>query len=198
MGNGVIGWAGPDESGPARRTYRYKMRRKLGILAFMLLASSIAWLPLGGANALFSDTDTSEGNTIIAWVWEEADDLVVDTSGAKLSCPFGLTLYDITIENDPDNSPETSGEYDITIDKIRISWNPDGADIRVVNIWLEDWIEWYGEEPSGVTLDIEDCTLSPGEQRYISFTFDRDMHGKSFTITFIMSDGSRETVYVSP
>jgi predicted ribosomally synthesized peptide with SipW-like signal peptide len=158
----------------------------LGIALMLMLAS----MQLGGTGAHFSDTETATGNTFQAWVWQQADDLVVDKSGARLTPP-GRKLYSMTIENDPENSPETSGAYDITIAEIIVSWKPkEGENIRLVRIWFEGGMEWHGKEGSGAELDIEDCTLSPGEKRYIAFTFDGDMSEKVFTIEFIMADGS--------
>jgi predicted ribosomally synthesized peptide with SipW-like signal peptide len=57
---------------------------------------------------------------------------------------------------------------------------------------------WTGAESSGTTLNIQDYILYPGERAGIDFVFDSKMEGRSFTIVFIMSDGSSLEVSVGP
>jgi hypothetical protein len=110
----------------------------------------------------------------------------VDTSNIVIVLG-GRCLSGVKIEN--------GGQYDVTIDKLRLSWKPDGGEnVYIVNIWPHDWIEWLGSAPSGTELDIDpDCTLEPDYKYYMAFCFDSDMHGKEFTIEFIMGDGSIKT-----
>ena len=157
------------------------MLRKLLALGFI---AAIVGAMVGSAATLGVG-----GGTIQTWIDGaelSADNLIVDKDNARLvGSLYGphTRLHGIKLEN--------NGEYGITIDRFTIGWNSaDGENIRLVNIWFWGEIEWTGEEPSGAELDIEDFTLSPGEDRHIDFTFDQNMEGKIFTIDFIMGDGS--------
>ena len=140
----------------------------------------------GGTGARLSDTEVSSGNIISGWTPYQADDLFVDTSNIVIVL-WGRCLSGIKIEN--------GGQYDVTIDKVRLSWEPDdGENVRLFQIWVHGLIEWWGNAPSGTELDIRDFTLDPCDRRYcICFCFDSDMHGKAFTLEFIMGDGSTVT-----
>jgi len=152
----------------------------IGLLLVLVLTQG------GGTGARLSDTEVSSGNIISGWTPYQADDLSVDTSNIVIVL-WGRCLSGVKIEN--------GGQYDITIDKVKLSWEPDGGqNVRLVQIWPHDWIEWLGIARSGTELDTYDCTLEPGDKYFMAFCFDSDMHGKEFTLEFIMGDGSSKTV----
>lgn len=186
------------------------MGKKLAILALMLLAFSILWAPFGPAGAFFYDKEGSAQATITAWAWEQSDDLEVSTRYAGIwswasdwESPYpdtpgesweGSILYGVFLRD--------TGEYDITIDKLKVFWNPhDGSEhTRAVQIIFNNGIEWAGSASSGTTLDIHDCTLNPSDllPKELFILFDANMQGKTFMIQFIMSDGSSKSVQFTP
>lgn len=192
-----------------------KENRLFFILVIMALL--VVTVPLPHSGAYFSDMQTEAVTITTGEWWTEADSLVVHTDDAKLvgsNYTAHTRLHSIRLEN--------SGEHDITIDQITVSWNlegsdggghnisidkvagnwtadgADGAKIRVVNIGAWGEVEWSGQEASGSTLDIADYSLSPGEKPHITFVFDKKMTGKTFAIVFIMGDESSREVSVDP
>ena len=157
----------------------------------MLLAFSIAWAPFGGANAVFSDMETTTC-TITAGVWyQETDCLEVNPDAARIT-ESGKQIHDIGIGNACSASA-------ITIEEIIVSWEPcsDEEHIHLVQILICEGVEWNGSAISGTELTI-DCTIDPGESGNMFLIFDSDMSAKEkITITFIMSDDSEETVCIS-
>ena len=163
------------------------MVKKAAIILFSiaLLVALVSTLG-GGTRALPNDSATSRGNTLSAGVWHQSECLSVDSSQICVGL-CGRCLCGIKIAN--------ACQYDITIDKVRLSWEPDdGENVVLMQVWFHDWIEWLGSEPSGSELDIDDLILNPGDEHYcVCFCFDSDMHGKSFTLEFIMGDDSTVT-----
>lgn len=127
-----------------------------------------------------SDTGGVEGS--------DADDLQVDTTHSQLT-GNGLKLRGTTIAN--------TGAASITIDKIRVDWDGAGsADITKITIHGETF--WSGSEPAGETLDGIDHALAPSAPgKHITFRFDSDMSGKTFTIKFILEDGSEKEMTIT-
>lgn len=161
------------------------MGKKIAIilLAIGLLVALVSILG-GSTGARLSDTESSAGNVIGAF-WEEAPCLIVVTSDLCLN-PAGKWICCVNVTNDC--------QYDITIDKVMLSWTPDaGEQLLKMQIWRYDMLEWKGSVPSGTLLDIEDCPFVPGESECICLFFDSDMHGKAFTIEFTMGDGTLVT-----
>jgi len=153
----------------------------LGIALVLLLVLTQG----GSTGGRLSDIESSSENILAAGEWYEADCLIVDTSDLCLN-PAGKWICCIYVMN--------SCGYDITIDKVKLSWTPDdGEELRKMQIWRYEILEWKGSAPSGTVLDIDDCTLVPGERDCICFFFDSDMHGKAFTIEFTMGDGTSVT-----
>ena len=153
----------------------------IGIALLLVLVSTQS----GSTGARPSDTEGSAGNIFTAAEWRQSDCLIVDTSHICIG-PCGRCLCGIKIQKD------CQCEYDVTMDKVRLSWEPDdGEKVRLFQIWVHDLIEWWGNARSGTELDIRDFTLDPCDRRYcICFCFDSDMHGKAFTLEFIMGDGT--------
>ena len=151
----------------------------IGLLLLLVLTQG------GSTGARLADTESSPDNILAAGEWYEADCLIVDTSDLCLN-PAGKWICCIYVMN--------SCEYDITIDKVKLSWTPDeGEKILKLQMWHYDMLEWKGSEPSGSVLDIDPCTLIPGQSECICLFFDSDVHGKAFTIEFIMGDGTSKT-----
>ena len=150
----------------------------IGIALLLVLVSTQS----GSTGARLSDTEGSGENIFTAAEWYQSDCLIVDTSEICLN-PAGKWICCIYVMNDC--------QYDITIDKVRLSWTPDEGEIILkMQIRHYDMLEWKGSAPSGTVLDIDDCILIPGQRECICFFFDSDMHGKAFTIEFTMVDGT--------
>jgi hypothetical protein len=162
------------------------MGKKIAItvLAIGLLVALVSILG-GSTGARLSDTESSSPNVIGAY-WEQADCLIVDTSDICLN-PAGKWICCVWVMNDC--------QFDIAIDKVMLSWTPDGGEILdKMQFRHYDTLEWKGSAPSGTLIDIEDCPLPPAERVCICLFFgDSAMHGKSFTIEFTMFDGTLVT-----
>jgi len=179
-------------------------------ILLVILALGIVSVVAAGTFADFSDIEVSTGNTFETgssedhWVVynpqdPDADNLVVDTERACIG-PFEYELHLIKVKN--------IGEEDITIDKVSVSWVPaDGENVKCVRVF--DWDQstnisvWDGSEPVGTELDIDDLTFKPWKSlrhtNIFAFGFDSDMKEKTtFTITFIMDDGSTKAVTFTP
>lgn len=177
-------------------------------ISLVIMALGIISVVAAGTFADFSDVEVSADNTfgIGKWKWWSAGDLYVDTGCACIGCcgqcccvqcPCGHGLHCIEVKN--------VGEYDIKIDKVSVSWNPDYGE-NITGVWVFDWdcstkIEvWNGSEPAGTVLDIVDLTLNPWKSPNIfTFVFDSNMKQKTtFTIRFFMDDSSSKTVMFTP
>ena len=178
-----------------------KMNAKMKIILMLVLLMPLVYLFSSGTFSYLSDVETSTGNTFTAGTWyvpTQADDLEVDTNSSCIGC-FKHGLHLVKVNN--------TGSSDITIEKIRISWNPDLRE-NVTRALLCDWnlttevIVWEGKASSGATLDITDCTVEPWENKLdtdiFGFFFDSNMESKEFTIEFIMVDGSSKAVTFAP
>ncbi|MBL4693796.1 fibronectin type III domain-containing protein [Candidatus Gracilibacteria bacterium] len=121
----------------------------------------------------------------------EADDFVVDTSGANIAGGGDKELRGITVQN-------TSGDT-IVIAKITVTWT-NGQQIEEVKI--EGDRIWKhnnegspdGRQNTGTELDVEDYDLDSGNtDEFDKFKFNGDMDGDTFTIKFELGDGSTYT-----
>jgi len=120
---------------------------------------------------------------------------VVGTSGAAIGGGGNKELQNITIEN--------TGEVDIVIDKITVTWDSSNL---IEEIKIDNTRVWKhnnegtpdGKQVSGTELDIEDFTLIQGSGvvDIDKFKFDGDMAGSIFTILFTLGDGSTKQVTV--
>ena len=177
------------------------MNAKIKVILMLILLMPLVYLFSSGTFSYFSDVETSTGNTFTAGTWyvpTQADDLDVNTSSSCIDC-FKQGLHFVKVKN--------TGSSDITIKKIRISWNPEEGE-NVTQALLCDWnlttevIVWKGNASSGTTIDIIDCTVEPWENKFdtdiFGFLFDSNMESKNFTIEFIMGDGSSKVVTFSP
>ena len=178
------------------------MNAKIKIILMLVLLMPLTYLFSSGTFSYLSDVETSTGNTFTAGTWyvpTQADDLEVDTSSSCIGY-FKHGLHLVKVNN--------TGSSDITIEKIRISWNPEEG--NVTRALLCDWnlttevIVWEGKASSGTALDITDCTVEPWENKFdtdiFGFLFDSNsnMESKEFTIEFIMGDGSSKAVTFAP
>lgn len=124
----------------------------------------------------------------------QADGLVVDTTNANLAVG-NKELRGITLEN--------TGQTDIVIDKITVTWNNSNL---IQNIKINNTNVWSnsgpgtpsGKQPSGTELDIQNFTLAQGSGvlPIDKFGFDGSMAGRIFTILFTLGDGTTKTVTV--
>ena len=179
------------------------MNAKIKVILVLILLMPLVYLFSSGTFSYFSDVETSTGNTFTAGTWyvpTQADDLEVDTNSSCIGY-FKRGLHLVKVKN--------TGSSDITIEKIRISWNPEEGE-NVIQVLLWDWnlttkiIVWEGNASSGATLDIIDCTVEPWENKFDTdifgflFSLNSNMKNKKFTIEFIMGDGSSKAVTFAP
>jgi Tfp pilus assembly protein PilV len=111
----------------------------------------------------------------------QADQLSVDSTGATLA-GGNRSLQNVFVEN-------TNTTCDITFDKITITWTNASRNIRKVTIG--NIPVWIGSEVTGTELEIDDTALANSDgQTNTGYQFDGNMNNNTFTITFIMSDGT--------
>lgn len=123
-----------------------------------------------------------------------ADCLGVNNDTATLTGPGKTDLKAITLKRNCNDA--------ITIDKIRISWDPESGE-RVTKIKIKNDLVW--EDPFGVpsdtTIDIADVVLTGSVAHQVNLIeFTSGMLGKALTTTYIMSDTSihSETFTILP
>lgn len=115
--------------------------------------------------------------------FNESRRLLVDLSGVNLS--VNTTISGITIEN--------TGEGDITIDALRISWQGTGGGENITEIQVGGGVaEWTGSQGTGSTIDLTDYTLTPadGVTDVDYLDFDSDMGDAQMNLDFIFADAS--------
>ncbi|PIR77845.1 MAG: hypothetical protein COU30_00275, partial [Candidatus Magasanikbacteria bacterium CG10_big_fil_rev_8_21_14_0_10_38_6] len=128
----------------------------------------------------------------------QAQIFFADTSGALIGRPGNKELQGVTVEN--------QGEFDITIDKMAVSWTDGGLQIKDIDINGSSVWSWNGagspagKQNSGTEIDIVDVTLSQGSGviPIDFFGFDGDTTGNTFDVLFSFSDGSTTTVNIVP
>ena len=117
----------------------------------------------------------------------EANHLVVNTSAAGLASS-GRNLTGITINN--------SGSSTITWDQVIVAWVSTSPS-RTFQDMIVNAITVFtgGSAASGTTVNHTDVTLTAGQTKPITrFRFSASMSGRTFTITWIMIDGSTKVI----
>lgn len=124
----------------------------------------------------------------------QADGLVVNTAGASLGAG-NKELQGITLEN--------TGEIDIVIDRITVTWNNGNLieEIKIdgTKVWSKNGPGTPADkQPSGTELNIQDFILAQGSGvlDIDKFKFDGSMTGGIFTILFTLGDGTTKSVMV--
>ena len=140
---------------------------------------------------LFTMTDASTKYVLVepgaaSLQGNQADSLVVDVSNAAIDGSDNTKVIGITIGN--------SGDSDIVIDKMTISWTSAPNGTKIKEIVINGGSVWSGNSISGNILDIINFTLAPGGNYPINYLdFSKNMTGTTLNITFIMSDGSTKS-----
>lgn len=89
-----------------------------------------------------------------------------------------------------------SSSSSITIDSIRVSWVGISA-ARLTSLQIGGSTVWTGSATSGTTVNIPDYSINSGASVSINyFKFSRNMSETTFTIQFIMTDGSSDPTVV--
>lgn len=119
---------------------------------------------------------------------QQADSLVVDTTGAAIDGSDNKKVIGITIRN--------NGGTNIIIDKMTVSWTGAPGGTKINGIVINGGSVWSGGSNSGVILNIADFSLISGAGSYPinSLTFSKNMTGTTLSIIFTMIDGSIKTV----
>lgn len=126
----------------------------------------------------------------------QADDLVVDISGANIGGGGNKELQGVTVQN-----IDTIGTCDIVIDKTTLTW---GNGQLIEEVTIGGTTIWKrvgnigtptGRQPTGTELDNVDYTITSGSTDSVDkFKFNGNMIGDTFTITFTMVDGSTKVI----
>jgi peptidoglycan hydrolase-like protein with peptidoglycan-binding domain len=136
------------------------------------------------------DAKSEPEATVLSFAYDK-DALEVDTSSVELE-NNGESVSGIVLTN-LDNS------NDITIRKIAILWQDAPRGTLVHEMSIDGNLVWKGSRGSGQSLDIDDITiLKTGETRLIDeIKFSKSMVESTLKLNFIMSDGSKNLVYVA-
>lgn len=139
----------------------------------------------GTASPTFSVTAPSSGSAAAC--------LVVDTSAASVGGGGNKDLLGITIRN---NCQGVS----ITITEMTVAWAPlTSATVRTIRINGSNVYNSPSGTASGVPINITDVAIPACTTRNIDFIrFSANMSGKTFTVTFTMSDATTKVVTVGP
>lgn len=130
----------------------------------------------------FSDGTTLSDTVNIA---SQANSLSVDTSSSSIGGSGDVDVLGITISN--------TGSTTITVDRMIVTWaSSSGRRIRRVRIDSSN--VWNGNSNSGTNLNITNVSLTASQTKNIDYLrYNGDMSGRTFTIEFIMLDGSSLT-----
>lgn len=140
----------------------------------------------GTANSSFSVTAPSGGGGAAAC-------LVVDTAAASIGGGGNKDLLGITLRN---NCQGVS----ITIASMTVAWTPlTSATVRTIRINGSNVYNSPSGTASGVPINITDVTIPTCTTQNLDFIrFSANMSGKTFTITFTMSDATTKVVTTGP
>lgn len=140
----------------------------------------------GMANPSFSVTAPSGGGGAAAC-------LVVDTTAADVAGAGNKDLLGITLRN---NCQSTA----ITIASMTVAWvSSSSATVRVIRINGSDVYNNSTGTANGVPINITDVTIPTCTTRNLNFIrFSANMTGKTFTITFTMTDATTKVVTTGP
>lgn len=117
----------------------------------------------------------------------EADDLNVDISGVGLDGGDTSRAVGITLEN--------TGLSTITIDQITVSWTGAPGGTKLKEISIDASSVWTGNGNTGVTANITDVAITSSTTIPLTFIdWSKSMSGTTFSLTFIMSDATTQTV----
>lgn len=129
----------------------------------------------------------------------QAEHITLDSSSATLNAN---RIKKFSISN--------NATFDIIINQIIISWTPNSGElIEKVELNHKSITSWKGDSgyipavdsPSGTTLTLATGkNIVPAGVSYtdVRFEFDSSMTGKTFTIEFLLSDGSSKTIVFGP
>ena len=116
----------------------------------------------------------------------QANHLSVDISAANIAGSGDIDLMGITITN--------TGTSTITWDRVVVSWSPTSPARRLQRIDVAGSTVWTGNVASGSNQNMTDVPLTAGQTQAIDFfRFNGDMSGRTFTIRFVMGDGTSNT-----
>ncbi|MFH1874373.1 MAG: hypothetical protein ABH859_04215 [Pseudomonadota bacterium] len=127
----------------------------------------------------------SDGNTkaVTFTPGTQAQNLVVNLAGANIGGASDRDLLGITISN--------SGSGVISWDRAIVSWSPLTPSRNMTQIRVGNTNVWSGSTGSGNNVNITNINLNPGQTLPITrIRYNSDMSGRTFTIEFIMADGS--------
>lgn len=156
------------------------LRNEVGTIDIDFIQFSSAVVAGTTYTMVWAMTDGTTKSTSVS-VASEANSLTVDTSGAEIGGSGDKDLIGITITN--------AGSSSITWDRVIVTWTGSSRKMQVVRVNGSD--VWSGNVNSGSNQNITDVTLSASQTKSINYIrFNGDMSTRTFTIEFIMQDGS--------
>jgi Flp pilus assembly protein TadG len=116
----------------------------------------------------------------------QANPLSIDISAANIAGSGDIDLVGITLTN--------TGGSTITWDRVIVTWSPTTGGRRLQRIDVAGSTVWTGNASSGSNQNITDVILTAGQTKSIDFfRFNGDMSARTFTIQFVMGDGTSKT-----
>lgn len=142
--------------------------------------STVSWRQSNGRQ---ESTSATTYLINMAFSTPQADSLVVNTSGGSIN---GVEVRGITLQN--------TSAVPITIDRMTVSWT--NASARMILVGINNATVWSGTTTSGTQVDITNVAIAANATIPLSrLRFNTSMvSGNTFTITFMMSDGTTKTV----
>lgn len=133
--------------------------------------------------AYFSDSESSTGNMLTAAIWgTEADSLIITDS----------YIWPNRSSTKPSLELDIEGIRNVTIDKIKVTWNNSQGDTKhIKKIMIDDSEFFSGNKFSGDIIDGINYLLEKNSSATIYFYFNSKVLGiTKFDINITMVDGS--------
>lgn len=156
-----------------------------GAITFDYLQFSTAVTPSATYTLLWTMSDSTTLSTSVT-VAAQSNSLSVDTSAANIAGSGDVDLMGITLSN--------IGTSTITIIQMVVSWTPTAPARRTQTVRIDSTDVWTGNAVTGATLNITDVSLTASQTKNMDYMrYNGDMSGRTFTIQFLMIDGSSLT-----
>jgi len=147
--------------------------------------------PTATALLIFSDGDTIYRDRVtytLAWIVQRLQfvegSLNVSSSKSAPSKQNDTISFNVT----------NVASHDVTIDKMRVSWDPIESGEKLEEIWIDGEEVWNKNVDSGTEVDIINATIASGETISITLIFNKNMADKIFTVEFIYIDGLSDSI----
>ncbi len=134
------------------------------------------------------------------FTWDVPDTVITDPPTGDMADDL-LVTGDLNINGffDTGVAVSNTGTSPITIDKMIVEWTNSRNYHKITSITIDSQNRWVGWKKAGNTLDINNVIMAAGASDLpVVFSFNRNLHGKQLTLTFIMADGTQLEVTELP